>query len=374
MKVSKLENYLLQIYKTGAINHMRPAVLLLGPPGIGKSMTCWSLAKRIAESMGKQFIDYNDDEAQKILAEPERYFVFNDFRLTEVEPSDLIGVPRETDGSTRFSPLLWARCLSKTAGLLLLDELTNVQRPDVITAAYKILFDRKAGYVRFHDDVFIVACGNRPEHSAVASMLPTPLISRMIVIDIDPPTVDEWADWMNKTYDDWDKRCYAFLRRFEDEQYLIRVPKSTETLDAYPVPRTWTYLATLMAKGVSDPYTVKGLVGYEVGTKFLAFLDVNVDIDELIARPELFDELGFDAKYMVAVLLGNWINQHANFAKAFKLVDKMSFERKEFLVLACMSMQKKRLVDFLRQLFNHNPEYKDALSEIALGIKESIAT
>ena len=83
MKVSKLEDYLLRLYKAGAINHSRQAVLLLGPPGIGKSMTCWSLAKRIAKSLNKEFIDYNDDEAPKILAEPEKYFVFVDFRLTE---------------------------------------------------------------------------------------------------------------------------------------------------------------------------------------------------------------------------------------------------------------------------------------------------
>jgi len=81
LKVSKLENYLLRLYKAGAINHTRQAVLLLGPPGIGKSMTCWSLAKRLAKLLNKEFIDYNDDEAPRILAEPDRYFVFVDFRL-----------------------------------------------------------------------------------------------------------------------------------------------------------------------------------------------------------------------------------------------------------------------------------------------------
>jgi len=145
MRISDLESYLAKVYKAGYGNRGRVSLLLLGAPGIGKSLTCYALAQRIAKSLGKEFLDYNDDEAGKVLAEPDKYFVFVDFRLTECEPSDLLGIPKETDGAVRFSPLLWARCLSKSAGLLLLDELTNVQRPDVITASYKLIFDRK-GY------------------------------------------------------------------------------------------------------------------------------------------------------------------------------------------------------------------------------------
>ena len=189
---------------------------------------------------------------------------------------------------------------------------------------------------------------------------------------------------MAKTYgDDWDKRCLAFLKRFEDENYLIKVPKVTETLDPYPTPRTWTALAALMAKGINDKETIRGLVGYEVGTKFDAFLKVRVDINELINNPEVFHELEFDAKYMVSVMLASWISQHIkNAAKAFPLIDEMSKEKRErlicyilareFLVLTCMSISRKNLVQFLRQLFTYNPMYKDVLSEIAIGLKEQI--
>jgi len=246
----------------------------------------------------------------------------------------LLGIPKEIDGAVGFRPLLWARCLSKSAGLLLLDELTNVQRPDVITASYKLIFDRKAGFTKFHEDVFIIACGNRPEHSAVASMLPTPLISRLNVIDVEPSSVDEWSDWMTKNYGDgWDRRCYAFLKRFEDENYLIKVPRQTETLDPHPTHRTWTSLATLMARGIQDKDTIKGLIGYEVGTKFDAFLKVRVDINELIREPQLFHELEFDAKYMVSVMLASWISKHINSpTKVFPLIDEMSEEKRERLI------------------------------------------
>jgi len=221
----------------------------------------------------------------------------------------------------------------------------------------------------------IVACGNRPEESSVASMLPVPLISRMLVIPVDPSTVQSWADWMNKTYgDEWDKRSYAFLKRFEDEGYLIQVPRRSETLEAYPVPRTWTATALLMHRGLCTDTTLVGLLGYEVGTKFQAFLKVNVDVEELIKTPQLFAELDLDGQYMASIMLGTWIGKHLkNPKRAYPLIDVMSEESREFLVLTCMSMAERKLVQFLRQLFMHQPSYKDVLSEIAVKLKKEIA-
>jgi hypothetical protein len=95
--------------------------------------------------------------------DPDKYFVYVDLRLTECEPSDLIGIPRDVDSSVQYKPLMWARCLSRSAGVLFLDELTNLQRPDVISACYKLLYDRKAGFTAFHEDVLVVAAGNTPE-------------------------------------------------------------------------------------------------------------------------------------------------------------------------------------------------------------------
>lgn len=73
-------------------------------------------------------------------------------------------------------------------------------------------------------------------------------------------------------------------------------------------------------------------------------------------------------------MLGTWVSKHINDPKkAYPLLDTMSLESREFLVLTCMSMQKKNLVQFLRQLFTYQPSYKDVLSEIAIKLKEEIA-
>lgn len=375
MKVGKLEDYLIELYQVGVINHSRQAILLLGLPGIGKSMTCWKLARKLAKTMRKEFVDYDDDKAAMILSEPDKYFVFVDLRLTECEPSDLCGLPQHVNGSVRFSPLLWARCLSKAAGLLLLDELTNIQRPDVITVSYKLVFDRKAGFTKFNEDVMIVACGNRPEHSSVATMLPIPLLSRMLIIDVAPPSVDDWRNWMDGTYGEegWARTTYVFLKRFETENYLIQVPQTPEGLDAYPVPRTWTSVATLMAHNMSDSETIRGLVGEEVGIKFGAFLKVDVDIDELMQEPSKFLDLSEDARYMTSLILSSWIGGHMkNLNRAFPLLDIMSDASREYTILTCMSIYKRDLVAFLKDLFNYDARYEDLLSEVTLKIADEI--
>ena len=239
MRISQLGKKLQEIYEAGAISSKgRASVLLLGPPGIGKSTGVQEFSEYMAKKLDKEFIDYSDDVADKILDSPDKYFVFNDFRLTEIEPSDLAGIPFRDNGAVKFAPLLWARCMSKVAGVLTLDEITNINRADMISASYKLVFDHKAGYTKFGNDVFIIACGNRPEHASVANMLPVPLIGRLIVLSVEAPKIDEWYSWMDSKYhDEWDKKCYAFLKRFEDEYYLLKLPRENETLEAHPEPR-----------------------------------------------------------------------------------------------------------------------------------------
>jgi hypothetical protein len=373
LKVGNLVTYLESLYHAGEKNG-RFSILLLGKPGIGKSTSIKAAARRIAKSLKREFIQYDDTLYDKIMQEPDRYYVFVDFRLTECEPTDLLGIPEKVNGGVKFCPLLWALVLSKVPGLLLLDELTNVQRPDVISISYKLIFDLKAGFVAFNPGIMIVAAGNRPEESSVANMLPTPLISRMLIIQVDQPTVQEWADWMNDNFfGEWDTRNLAFLRRFETDGYLLQIPSKTETLDAYAVPRTWTALSLLMKQGIDDDETIVGLVGYEVGQKLEAFLKVNVDMDDLLDHPSKFRELNLDGKYMVSVMLSSWITKNIKKPqKSFELIDWMSNESKEFLILTCIGMQKPQLVNFLKELFIGRPQYKEILSEIVIRLKEEI--
>jgi hypothetical protein len=46
---------------------------------------------------------------------------------------------------------------------------------------------------------------------------------------------------------------------------------------------------------------------------------------------------------------------------------------RDFLVMTCLCMNKKKLVEFLKSLFLYKVEYKDVLSDVALKIKDEIA-
>lgn len=100
MNIAKFGPYIVEHYIQGEkIPGERTSILGLGEPGIGKSKSLEDAGKEIARKLGKKFIDYSDDYADKILESPEDYFVFVDLRLTECEPSDLCGKVKSYTGT-----------------------------------------------------------------------------------------------------------------------------------------------------------------------------------------------------------------------------------------------------------------------------------
>ena len=216
MKIGELATLIPELYRLD-----KSSLLFLGPPGIGKSTGVNEAAEIIARELGKECISYSDQEAERILANPDKFFVNVDFRLTEAEPSDFLGIPRERNGAVAYHPLLWAMCLSKAAGILFLDEITNVQRLDVISATYKIVLDKRAGFTKFSNDVMVIAAGNNPEESTVANLHPAPLIDRVIIYPIEPASIIEWAGWMDANHATWDRRARGFSAPVEDEENVF---------------------------------------------------------------------------------------------------------------------------------------------------------
>jgi len=155
---------------------------------------------------------------------------------------------------------------------------------------------------------------------------------------------------------------------------LLKIPSTAEGLENFPTPRSWTWIALDLKEGFNSLEDICGLVGEEVGRKFDAFLKLNVDIEDLIREPKVFHRLSFDAKYVVPIMLANWISQHQkSMGKAFPLIDEMTNEKHEFLVMTCVSMKKRDLVAFLKELFTYKPMYRDILSEIALEVRNEIS-
>ena len=121
----------------GAASGHHTPVMLWGPPGVGKSQ------------MVAQVADKNNVEVI-------------DIRLSQMEPSDLRGIPFRENGSVEWAvpAMLPNEERHGKSGILFLDEITSAA-PSVSAAAYQLILDRRLGQYTVPDGWAIFAAGNR---------------------------------------------------------------------------------------------------------------------------------------------------------------------------------------------------------------------
>jgi len=127
MRPSLLSQVLEKEFESTVRGHHTP-VMLWGPPGVGKS----DMVAQIGERHGVPVID---------------------IRLSQMEPSDLRGIPFRT-GSKSGDLVEWAppgmlpdAKRHGTQGILFLDEITSAP-PSVSAAAYQLILDWRLGEYR----------------------------------------------------------------------------------------------------------------------------------------------------------------------------------------------------------------------------------
>lgn len=159
-----------------AINN-NTKIIVTGKSGWGKS----EMIQQVAEELGLELID---------------------FRLSEVLPEDIVGIPKVKDDYYEYVPPKWLYEVVSHPDkkyLLFLDEITQ-GTPEVLNICYKI-FDKvtKVGNYTL-DNVSVVGATNYSNESNYLSELPTPLKNRACMIELNHNSLDA-ANYLLDKYD-----------------------------------------------------------------------------------------------------------------------------------------------------------------------------
>jgi hypothetical protein len=186
------------------------SVLLLSPPGVGKS----DVVRQAAADAGLP--------CKSLLG-------------TQIAPEDVSGVPRIVGERSVFCPP--RVLLPEDAGTfcLFLDELPACA-PDVQKAFYSLLLERRIGEFPLPPGAWVVAAGNRAEDRALVRTISSALVNRVLILNI-RIDVGEWLAWAEKN------GVRADVRRFIGgwpDALLRPVPERSEP---FSTPRAWASLS-----------------------------------------------------------------------------------------------------------------------------------
>jgi hypothetical protein len=306
-------------YISAIKNGKRPTTaILLGPPGIGKTMSAETLAKELAERLGRRFVDItkvDDKTIETIAANIKEYFLFLPFTLTQTNPDDF-NIPavvsfNGTKAVKQLTPDIFALfTLENAAGIIFADEFTNVQNDDKFSALFKIADEGQIGYRSLSSMIQVIAAGNTADNSQIARELPDPLRKgKAKIFILNAPEVTAWADWMAANISIYSREIVGFFLRYP--QYFNYTEKADENDDGYTPkisPRNATKLAVEYAMIANqeecDDEVIEALISSYLPPKvtqlLLSFLRTNVpDITAIRANPSLWQSLPFASKYML---------------------------------------------------------------------------
>ncbi len=279
MRPAQLLRVLDREFVSTAEGHHTP-VMLWGPPGVGKSQMVAQVAARHSAPV-------------------------IDIRLSQMEPSDLRGIPFRVEGRVDWAipSILPDARRHGPAGVLFLDEITSAP-PAVSAAAYQLILDRRLGDYQVPAHWAIFAAGNRQGDRGVTYSMPAPLANRFSHFEVETH-LDDWVSWAYAN--GIDERVIAFLR-FRPELLFDFDPAHNPV--AFPSPRSWEFAHRGLRKFEDHPELLQGTlqacVGPAAGIELTAFvnsLDQMPDLDAIVAGEQVLVPREIDLQYAVAAAL-----------------------------------------------------------------------
>lgn len=305
----------------------RMPVMLVGAPGVGKTETFRSIAKKMGYSL-KTLIG------------------------SQLDPTDLAGLPHGEVVGTREdgSPIMgtvnlapaWQIFIMKHKKVILfLDEFSNTSsavRASMLTMLQNREFPNGDVMPR---ETIIVGAMNPSSQAADGYELDLPTTNRILFIPWNP-SINNWYEgmlncWGHKvgstnayghtvTEEEmkWRRKIVAFIR--DNPSYLHKEPANVESTEVFGVNRkdesemevlrsswasrrSWDHLAEVLGEETTGDAFVQdilmqGTIGYASSAKFRDWLIQNDDIspDEVIANPKDFDYASLEVDKSNALL------------------------------------------------------------------------
>lgn len=258
ISINQCVDLLLDLYLNAVKNHCIrkiPSAFLWGAAGIGKSQSIHQLAKQIEVLTGKK---------TNVI----------DIRLLLFSPVDLRGIP-VADERKAFCNWLKPQIFNLSSSndvvnILFLDELTAAPI-SVQAAAYQICLDKKIDTFEFPNNTIVIGAGNRTTDKSVSYSMPKALCNRFMHFEIIPEYAS-WKEWAISN--DIDQRILAFISFSLDS--LCTEPDTTDT--AFPTPRSWEYVNTILKQTQKTPQGIINLIGAAIGlstaSEFVAYCEV----------------------------------------------------------------------------------------------------
>jgi hypothetical protein len=216
----------------------RQSLLLLSPPGVGKSDTVYQAAAEAGLP------------CRSLLG-------------TQIAPEDVSGIPRIVGERSVFCPPRMLLPEKPEPFCLFLDEMPACA-PDVQKAFYSLLLERRLGEHRLPPGTWVVAAGNRVEDRALVRSLSSALINRVVILQVRVDH-DEWLAWADANEVREEVRAYI---RWKNDALMRPVPGTPQP---FSTPRAWASLARALdlaeAGGMLTPAVRRALARGKVTTR-----------------------------------------------------------------------------------------------------------
>ena len=213
MEIYEVNHQELKAFITKCYENQLP-LHMWGTIGIGKSESAKDVAMTLSDKFQRKFVEWNKiskEEKHEVANHPEKYFFFMDIRLSQLDPSDLRGIPALNGHDTvEWKIPFWqyVATLKEAKGIVFLDEM-NLSPPSIQASGYQLVLDRAIGEITLADGVGVIAAGNRISDKANVYDMARPLQNRFNHVTLKIPNIESWTQWAINH--DVDTRIITFL-------------------------------------------------------------------------------------------------------------------------------------------------------------------